>query len=368
MRELTSRDATQEAILPHLRTTEMLLARAASRISGRSRDAEIVPMVDLGIPHNVLRMHGGFFTGAHYRWDTDVPMVPVDATVNVCGVALFKTSTDISSEEEFHGRVRAARKTWEEQTPFSWNFNTGNHFIIYAQVSGEGQLPAGRYLVVHASTAEFKSQFNGLYPSQNNWYSDHVSYLPGPGNRYLRYLSGRMAERFYGVATMLQGYQVHRQRLIAGLVLGEEGVEREVLSVPHYGMPDQSSVAIGCQWLDAASARYLLLTRPHAPLYLIEAHDGGSNGVRTEHGDRLLTPHGLGVRSTGTDVSIEYLPDSLLVSGKRLSRSESLRSAGGMSIRNFDREYAIGQVLKSCPGTVEDELTQIYSYFWEGNK
>ena len=101
MRDLTLQDTTQISILRHLMLTEQLLARAASKASGSEQSAEIWAMSDLGLPNNISRIHGGFFTGAFYRWQTSVPIVPVDATVNCCGVSVFRINREINSQEEF---------------------------------------------------------------------------------------------------------------------------------------------------------------------------------------------------------------------------------------------------------------------------
>ena len=50
----------------------------------------IYAMPDLGIAQNGTRMLGGFYTGSCYSWDSDVPFIPVDATVNVCGTAVYR--------------------------------------------------------------------------------------------------------------------------------------------------------------------------------------------------------------------------------------------------------------------------------------
>ncbi len=92
MKNLTLNDPTQRELLSHLQITENLLAKVGTKLSGCKKTASITAMPDLGIAHNVTRMRGGFFTGAHYTWDSDVPFIPVDTTVNVCGTAIFRIS------------------------------------------------------------------------------------------------------------------------------------------------------------------------------------------------------------------------------------------------------------------------------------
>jgi hypothetical protein len=363
MRYFDDPDSTQREILKHLETTERLLAAAASKVSGRDRFAEIVPMPDLGLPHNIRRIHGGFFTGAYYSWESDVPIVPVDSTVNLCGVALYKISAEFGSDEEFQAKVEWARSVWETKTGYVWNYAKGNHFIIYGELAEDGFVPKGRYLALHASTAEFKGQYNGLFPANGNWYADDIEVLHGAGGRYLRYLSGRRAESFYRVASMLEGYLRERHRFCAGLIAGESGLEEEIISLPHYGMPDQSSVAIGCQWMDSQAPLYLLLTRPEQPLYLVRASTGGANEVSTDGGVRLLTPHGLGVESAGQPPELRYLPEQIEVTGRRFGLDQNLASDPMICIRGFDPDTDLSRLLAACPGQVGGQIDQVYSYY-----
>ena len=358
-------DTTQRAILPHLQRTENLLAAASSTESRHKEDAEIVVLPDLGLPHNVRRMHGGFYTGAFYQWSGDVPLVPVDATVNVCGVSVFRTTMDPTNLSEFMHEVGRARSRIEAETAFSWNWASGNHFATLAEVRDSGVLPEGRYLVLHASAAEFKKQYNGLYPDPRNWYADSVKTIWGEDGRYLRYLSGKKAEQFYKQAQMLIAYQRSRQRTCAELICGAAGIEEEIWSVPHYGMPDQNSVAIGCQWLDETNPDYLLLTRPEAPLYLVRAQAGGPNTVSTAYGRRLLTPHGLGVRAIA-EAHIEDHKDHLSVGGQVLPLDASLEGHSTTSYRSFNGMRTVDASLEHCPGTVGAVLHQIYSHYRTG--
>ncbi|MGI5191446.1 hypothetical protein ACQEVI_25125 [Promicromonospora sp. CA-289599] len=365
MKSLGRVDATKRLLLEELRVTEQMLASAATKESRRYCDAQITTLPDLGLPYNVRRMHGGFFTGACYQWESDVPLVPIDATVNVCGVSIFRTDIDISSAEHFRERIDHAKNALAETTPFVWNFTSGHHFIILAESDGAGTLPAGRYIVLHASTAEFKAQFNGLYPGPTNWYSDAVKTLDGENGRYLRYLAGRPAEEFYRTASMLESYQRERQRICAALVVGNRHLQEEILSLPHYGMPDQASVAIGCQWVSPASADYVLLTRPRGPIFLLRAREGGSNTLNTMNGERLLAPHGLGVRAEH-ELTLGRTAETLVVSGQQFPLESSLVDAPIATIREFDREETMREVTAACPSDIEAELVQIHAYFRTG--
>ena len=82
-------DDTQKKIMEHMETTSGLLSAVATELSGKRKESKIYAMPDLGIAQNGTRMLGGFYTGACYTWDSDIPFVPVDATVNVCGTAFI---------------------------------------------------------------------------------------------------------------------------------------------------------------------------------------------------------------------------------------------------------------------------------------
>jgi hypothetical protein len=361
MKFLTKPDATQEQIVPHLRDTESLLAAAATAVSGRQQSAEITVLPDLGLPHNVRRMHGGFFTGAHYAWTTDVPLVPVDATVNVCGVSVYKTSMNPSSAREFQDRIQTARKNLSETTPFGWNWNNGNHFVILAEVREPGGvLDVGRYLILHASAAEFKSQYNGLYPTAGNWFSSDIQVINGSDNRYLRYISGAKAEQFFRTAEMLEAYHRERQHICADLIAAGETLV-EISSVPHYGMPDQNSVAIGCQWMSPENPNYILLTRPGAPLFAVSATENGPNLVETMRGTRILTPHGLGVRAS-VPQPIAYGSDYLRIGHRQFSLDATIADSPVAEIRPFEGGSTIERALEQCPGNVFATLHQLYSH------
>ena len=92
MRALTIPDQTQNALLAELAFTERLLSRALSLEHSKTVDAEIIALPDLGFSNNIIRMKGGFFTGCLIHWNTEIPFVPVDTTVNVCNISVFTIS------------------------------------------------------------------------------------------------------------------------------------------------------------------------------------------------------------------------------------------------------------------------------------
>ena len=178
MHDLTLGDPTQKEILKSLAVTEQLLVRASERASGKAGAAEIWALPDLGLPHNIRRIHGGFFTGALYRWDSSVPIVPVDATVNVCSVSVYRLSRPFSDKTEFDRRIAEAIQATRTRSSYIWNFHSGNHFVTYAQSTGHTE--ASDYLILHSSASEYKRQNNGLYPVPDSWFMHGLQTVHDP--------------------------------------------------------------------------------------------------------------------------------------------------------------------------------------------
>lgn len=368
MRFLGSPDATQREVLRRLQETEDILGAACAKASGRDCSAEVVALPDLGVPHNVQRIHGGFLTGALYTWDCPVPFVPVDATVNTCGVACFQISDESPLVKDFHLRVQYAKNAWEGETSYLWNFTTGNHFVILARQEGaHSTLPAGYYLILHASPGEFKHQFSGLYPSDHNWYSHAVKTYEAKNGRYLRYVEGDVAERFFEQADWLIAYQRDRQRHFAEIAAGSEFIIREVANQSHYGMPDAQSIAIGCYWLDGTETEYILLTRPRAPIYLVESNMATTSMVTLSSGSAVsLAPHGTGVRSRRS-LDMGQDANGLRIWGRSYTLTDTLRSEPELDFRPalMDTD-AVASALGDCTGSVVAQLRQVHSVYRTG--
>lgn len=352
MIDYTLKDPTQQMLLTHLKITEELLVRVASKLSGKEMFAEITAMPDLGIAHNCTRMMGGFFTGARYVWDSTIPFIPVDSTVNVCGTAVFKLKDEISVQE-FLQRVETELA---DQTRYKWNYTNGNHFISLCKSNGEYGTESGYYMVVHASANEFKNGPQGLYPNSDVWYYDVIQteYLEGT-SRYLRYISGTPAERFYEIAKMLISFNEERNRYFIKNVL-REYLDKEVLSIQHYGMPNSKTICIGAHWQPTA---YTLLTAPGRPIFIVEPgknYDG--------------SPHGFGLAVKNPQIA--FCKNTILIGDKRFHFGESINigtdalNRCSSSTDNLD-DYVRG-ILDVCPGKIIGKLYQIVSISKDGIK
>lgn len=354
MKNLTLNDATQRELFSHLQVTEELLAKVATKLSGHSKSATITAMPDLGIAHNVTRMMGGFFTGACYTWDSDVPFIPVDATVNVCGTAVFRLKKEISIDN-FLSKVNYVLV---DRSHYTWNYTNGNHFISLAKSNGEYGFEAGYYMIVHASANEYKNGEQGLYPNDGVWYEKYIQTEYHENSaRYLRYIAGEPALRFYDIAKMLIQLNTERNRHFVESVLGNEFLGEEVLSIQHYGMPDNHTVCIGTHW---EPTMYTLLTAPGKPIYLVNPNKSTFTG----------SPHGFGLLLNNP--TVKFYPNSITIGSKSFKLGESIDigsdAINRCSSENDNIDEHVSQVLNVCPGNIVGKLHQIVSISKDGTK
>lgn len=379
-------DDTQKKIIEHLETTSRLLSKVGTKLSGSKKESRIYAMPDLGIAQNGTRMMGGFYTGACYTWESDIPFVPVDATVNVCGTAVYRLKHNITTEE-FRKRVDKVMKdraTYikyatthlpkhilssidiEDETKFFWNYNVGNHFVILAEQNDpNSELPVGQYMIVHASAIELKKDNlkYGLYPVKGNWFYDDIQTVyDEEENRYLRYIQGEKAEKFYEIAQMLQIINKDRNRYFCKTVLGELAGD-EIINLSHYGMPNKNSICIGCQW---EQEDFTLLTSPGNNIFLVRPDLSKGNSI--DVGDRsiTLTPHGCGTMLKNPNDTIEYTSEGLIIGKKIFKQGEKINIGSDVLVRTSnmgeaDLEKHISKVLSNCPGHIFGAMHQLYA-------
>jgi len=379
-------DNTQKEILKHLKTTSKLLSKVGTKLSETQKESMIYAMPDLGIAQNGTRMLGGFYTGACYSWNSDVPFVPVDTTVNVCGTTVYKLNQNITVQE-FQKRldnVMQNRDTYlkytsthlpsqildsidlERADKFYWNYNVGNHFAILAEQNDDNsELTKGQYMIVHASAIELKKDNlkYGLYPVEGNWYYDDIKTIYDDNeNRYLRYIYGKQAVQFAELASMLQKINKDRNRYFCKTVLGELAGE-EVINLSHYGMPTNNAVCIGCQW---EQEDFTLLTAPGNDIFLVHPNVTAPNTIDLNNKKITLTPHGCGVMLKNSSDTIKYLNDGILIGNKHFKKGESINIGNDVSVRtnNMDSKHVkqhIETVLDRCPGTIYGQMHQLFA-------
>ena len=379
-------DNTQKEILKHLEITSKLLSKVGTELSGTQKESMIYAMPDLGIAQNGTRMLGGFYTGSCYSWDSDVPFIPVDATVNVCGTVVYRLKQKITPQE-FQRRLDGVMKNreiylkyatthlpsqildsidLEREDKFYWNYNVGNHFAILAEQNGENfELPEGQYMIVHASAIELKKDNlkYGLYPVEGNWYYDDIQTIyDDKENRYLRYIYGKKADQFSELANILQRINKDRNRYFCNAVLGELAGE-EVINLSHYGMPTKNAICIGCQW---EQDNFTLLTAPGNDIYLVHPDLSSKNTIKLKDKQITLTPHGCGVMLKNSSDTIEYLADGILIGNKHFKNGESINIGNDVLVRTNGMyseqvKQHIEKVLDTCPGTIYGQIHQLFA-------
>lgn len=379
-------DNTQKEILKHLQVTSKLLSSLGTQLSKTQKESMIYTMPDLGVAQNVTRMLGGFYTGACYSWNSDVPFVPVDATVNVCGTTVYKLKHKISIQE-FRNRLdnvmtnRATYLTYatthlpsqildsidlERTDKFFWNYNVGNHFVILAEQNEDSfELPKGQYMLVHASAIELKKDNlkYGLYPINGNWYYDNIQTIyDDKENRYLRYIYGKKATQFSELANILQRINKDRNRYFCNEVLGELASE-EVINLSHYGMPTNNAICIGCQW---EQDDFTLLTAPGNDIYLVHPDLSSTNTLQLRDKPITLTPHGCGVMFKSSSDTIEYLDNGILIGKTSLKKGENINIGNDVLVRTNGMhseqvKQHIEKILDRCPGTIYGQMHQLFA-------
>lgn len=354
-----SHDSAQDFLVDHLSRTEDLFTQAIHELAGGG-SCQITPAADLCLPHDVIRLAGGFATGCLVQWESRVPIIPVDTTVNIDTSSIFWLDS-IPTLDESH--FVELRRTIEERSSFEWNFHKGNHFISIAQRASDGA-PA---LVVHSNEKEFKYQFNGLMPVDGNWFMHDVRTFRR-GGRYIRLLVGEKALLFAEIAKNMESFNVMRHRLIALALL--DGLAKIVDDVHkhHYFMPTPRSVAIGC-FICEPGETVPVFSRPGGELYLFEAGSGGRNTISLDgRPESLLVPHGFG-KTMNEPVECVFDEHLLAINGQayEVKPLVSLGTHPHLIVREFDSDSRqpgslFSRMKTHTPGVVVDRLVQLASY------
>ncbi len=368
MQSLINRqDNAHDLLLPFIQETEEMLSKALKTLDSTA-ECVITPAVDLGFPHDVIRIAGGFATGIFVEWKCNVPFIPVDTTVNIDTSTIFYLDddiTDILNEKDFEN----LRNRFEESS-YVFNFHKGNHFISFG-ISEKNNKPV---LVIHSNEKEFKYQYNGLMPVETNWYMPDVKTF-SHNNRYIRYLSGQKAELFIDIAKMLEEYNIIRHRFVASLLIDKKTKIIEQVDKHHYYMPNRNSVAIGC-FITNKHEEVPIFSKVGQDIFLFKPESGGNNLIKTiiEKEEKYLVPHGWG-KTCNDDISfkINWNTKKFNLSGREydIKPLVSLGKDERLTIREFSsdpkNEKSLFQLMKNnCPGVVSDRIRQICSFSKHG--
>ena len=253
-----------------------------------------------------------------------------------------------------------------DEKKFFWNYNVGNHFAILAeQKQGTTEIPAGQYMIVHASAIELKKDNlkYGLYPVPGNWYYDDINTMyDEKKNRYLRYIKGDKAIKFFKIANILQAINKDRNRYFCKEVLGELCGE-EIVNISHYGMPTNNSVCIGCQW---EQEDFTLLTAPGNDIYLVHPNLKSLNTIDCGEKKITLTPHGCGTELRNNKDTIQYINGGIVIGNKFFKKGQSIDIGKDVNVRTINMSsedlgnYVYG-ILGKCPGQIYGKMKQLFA-------
>lgn len=358
-RAVLAYDKAQQYLEWHLGRTEELML-ATLRTMDPDASAAITAAADLCLPHDVIRIAGGFATGCVVQWRCSTPVIPVDTTVNIDTSSLFWLD---SVPDLDHGDFEALRERIENDSSYEWNFHKGNHFISIVESTSDGR-PA---MVIHSNEKEFKYQFNGLMPVEGNWFMDEVETFRR-GDHYIRLLIGDRAKLFREIAKLMEPFNVARHRFVADVLLRGKAKVLSDYHKHHYYMPTEESVAIGCFLCDPGEV-VPIFSRAGSEIHLFEPRDGGSNSIDVPGlGKKLVVPHGWG-KTMATDISIVYDESLFTINGQsyEVRPLASLGTHPDLIVRQFAEtpehpESIYSRMQHHTPGTVVERLRQKASY------
>ncbi len=357
-------DNTQRVLLPYIRETGRLLSdliRDKEYDSRTGSGAIVIPSLDLGYPNNVQRLAGGFATGMLVNWESSVPLVPIDATVNVCSSSVFKIKPSEYILENFIEYVINTLPEKARQKGYSLNFESGNHFLMIAKDKDNAD---DYYLILHSSAKELKNSYFGLYPVENNWYSSRVKIKKGEDGRYLRYIKGDDAKYFIQLAHHMEGYNKEIHRWVAKEINQGRNPDYELIK-NHYYMPTDSSIAIGT-FVEQPGETIPLFSDVNKPVYLFKiAKKGNWTYNLPGKGRCCLVPHGWGQKIESINsIKPDLEHKTLKLNDLQINIDSKERlSLPDKSIRDFSDGFDfINQGKKFINGEIEKTLLPVHLY------
>lgn len=348
-------DNTQIILSEYLNETENIL-NALLDTTPYCGQAKIITNLDLGFPHDVIRIAGGFATGICVHWKSKIPFIPIDICMNVCTVSLYELNSNIELKEECFERMLGKLN----DSSYIANFHRGNHFISLLEEIGSHK----NYIMIHSSAAEFETLYNGLYPVEGNFFYDNMKIYRKNG-KYIRYLSGKSAELFYDIARNAYCYNENRHDFIIASLLDNINLIDNVKHYHHYGMPNENIALIGSH-LVRDNQETPLLTREGENVYLIKYNNVLDPSLRlSDKYPYFLTPHGLGKKHSKKfkiiiDENSKYMQlDEIKY---KIEYGQSLRAHPGLEIRNIDMREYFKKFSLVYDYNIVNEFMQIVSY------
>ena len=354
-------DESQKILSEYLAETEI----AMNELLGQEKykgGCCIKPNIDLGFPHDVIRLGGGFATGIYVYWNSRIPFIPVDICMNACTVSIYKLQK--TEKKWFNEASINALLNHLEESSYIANFHRGNHFISFLEDIDTKE----NYLMIHSSAIEFETLYNGLYPVEGNWVYENTRVFNASNGRYIRYLEGKSAELFSKLAQNLYIYNENRHDFIVNsLVQNLCDIEKSE-HYHHYGMPSKNEAIIGCHLL-ASDDSSPLLTRPGENVFLLKYKKTYNEGFKV--GSRFITPHGLGKQHIGRpEIKVDKYEKILTMDAQtyRLRYGESLRNHPTLKLRDISIDDFMTKMRVLYDFSVVKEFRQIASYNKSGFK
>lgn len=359
-------DDTQRFLLEYIKETESLLSGVVKKYSSANvngealSDAHIFPSLDLGFPNNPVRLAGGFATGMLVTWKCGTPIVPVDATVNVCSSSVFRLpdSYDMDqSDEEFRHNIE---KIMQEATQagYSFNFASGNHFLMIAEDEKEY-----KYLVLHSSAKEFKESYIGLYPVKGNWYSEKIRIYPTPyvhGKRYIRYIKGDDATFFISLAKNLEEVNVQIHKYFADIMSAEKCDLLKQPTFHHYYMPTDSSIAIGT-FVEDPGTVVPIFSAPKKEICLYKVDKDQNWTIQLGGKPKCLIPHGWGQAISGRiGVDVDFSEQKLVIQVDGVPYEHDLSSSDSIKCpEKHLRQYSSCKEFFESQRTIKGRIVKV---------
>ena len=291
-------DDTQRVLLPFLRSTEQLILNVVKKYDSFG-DVKIFPALDLGIPNNKVRLAGGFATGMMFLWECKRKLAFVDTTMNVCSSSYYELN-EIEDIKEFFNIDKIDSILQEaKQRNYLFDLTSGNHFLMLCKSEHKGKY----FLVMHFSDMGAKNIVDGLYPSENIWYSKKLKTYVAENGRYIRYLIDDDAEKFYEKVKILK----NRNELMHNW-LANEFCKNKIISghiYHHYGMPKDNIAIIGT-YLSKKDDIVPIFTNTGYPIYLFKPMPQMWHILLNKE-EFYLIPHGWGQEVANLNAST-YLP------------------------------------------------------------
>lgn len=356
-------DFTQGNLSKYINVTNELITDAL-KLYDTAAKSKIVTTMELGFPNDIIRLAGGFGTGLYIQWDSCIPFIPVDTTVNVCTTSLFTLSNDM--EEKITPALIQNIREQILQRGFRPNFDRGNHFIIYAKSRISNQY----FLVLHSDT--YHDGYESMSPEFENWYYNDIKILIKDG-RYLRYIIGEKAREYYDRTKYLEVQNSAKHDYVANDIIGSDAVIESSQIMHHHCMPSSSSILIGC-YLVSAHTTLPILSSPGRPIYLYRFDKSleEQNCIDNHH---FIVPHGWGRYFDGNFSLHLDLPNNVLFlndSKFDIQPKQTFKSCENIKIRSFNNSDKCDEYLEFLKsyytGNNIDMLDQLIAYNKSGFK